>query len=153
MSITDSKQRPTGTFDSDLEFKDAGLVAASAAAQVDAANQIVDVGTGLFRGCMILDVSALEIADNDEIYDIVVQGSSDSDFGTDTNIVELAALNLSAAEVKRTDCNKDDSTGRYKIYFDNENDGTYYRYLRVYTVVAGTVATGINYTAYCVPMQ
>jgi hypothetical protein len=153
MGITDSKQRPVGTFDSDLEFKDAGLVAASAAAQVDAANQIVDVGTGLFRGCMILDVSALEIASNDEIYDIVIQGSSDSDFGTDTNIVELAALNLSAAEVKRTDCNKDDSTGRFKIYFDNENDGTYYRYLRVYTVVAGTVATGINYTAYCVPMQ
>lgn len=153
MGITDSKQRPVGTFDSDLEFKDAGLVAASAAAQVDAANQIVDVGTGLFKGCMILDVSALEIADNDEIYDIVIQGSSDSDFGTDTNIVELAALNLSAAEVKRTDCNKDDSTGRFKIYFDNENDGTYYRYLRVYTVVAGTIATGINYTAYCVPMQ
>jgi len=153
MGITDSKQRPVGTFDSDLEFKDAGLVAASAAATVDGTAKVVDVGTGLFRGCMILDVSALEIADNDEIYDIVVQGSSDSDFGTDTNIVELAALNLSAAEVKRTDCNKDDSTGRYKIYFDNENDGTYYRYLRVYTVVAGTVATGINYTAYCVPMQ
>jgi hypothetical protein len=153
MGITDSKKRPQGTFDSDLEFKDAGLVAASAAAQVDSAAQIVDVGTGFFKGCMILDVSALEIASNDEIYDIVVQGSSDSDFGTDTNIVELAALNLSAAEVKRTDCNKDDSTGRFKLYFDNENNGTYYRYLRVYTVVAGTVATGINYTAYCVPTQ
>lgn len=153
MGITDSKQRPQGTFDSDLEFKDAGLVAASAAATVDGAAKIVDVGIGLFRGCMIMDVSALEIADNDEVYDIVIQGSSDSDFGTDTNIVELAAINLSAAEVKRTDCNKDDSTGRFKLYFDNENDGSYYRYLRIYTVVAGTVATGINYAAYCVPMQ
>lgn len=153
MGITDSKQRPQGTFDSDLEFKDAGLVAASAAATVDGAAKIVDVGTGLFRGCMFFDVSALEIASNDELYDIVIQGSSDSDFGTDTNIVELAAINLSAAEVKRTDCNKDDSTGRFKLYFDNENDGSYYRYLRIYTVVAGTVATGINYSAYCVPMQ
>lgn len=152
MGITDSKQRPTGTFDSDLEFKDAGLVAASAAAQVDSAARVIDVGDGLFRGCMIIDVSALEIASNNEIYDIVIQGSSDEDFGTDTNIVELAALNLSAAEEKRTDCNKDDSAGRYKIYFDNENDGVYYRYLRVYTAVAGDVATGINYTAYCVPM-
>ena len=59
-------------------------------------------------------VRPLEIKDNDEVYDIVIQGSSDSDFGTDTNIVELAAINLSAAEVKRTDCNKDDSTGRFK---------------------------------------
>lgn len=143
------KTRPTGTFDANLEFKDAGLVAASAAAQVDSAAKYVDVGTGLFKGCMIIDVSALEIASNDEIYDIVIQGSPDTDF-TAATLCELAQLNLSASEVKRTDCDKDDSTGRYKLYFDNENDGTYYRYLRLYTVVAGSVATGINYTAYAV---
>ena len=143
------KTRPTGTFDANLEFKDAGLVAASAAAQVDSAAKYVDVGTGLFKGCMIIDVSALEIASNDEIYDIVIQGSNTTAF-TATGIVELAQLNLSASEVKRTDCDKDDSTGRYKLYFDNENDGTYYRYLRIYTVVSGSVATGINYTAYAV---
>ena len=153
MSFTDSKPGPRGTFDSDLEFKDAGLVAASAAATVDGAAKIVDVGTGLFRGCMLFDVSALEIASNDEIYDIVIQGSPDSTFGTATNIADLAAINLSAAEVKRTDCNKDDAAGRYKLYFDNEQNGTFYQYLRVYTVVAGTIATGINYTAFCVQVQ
>lgn len=152
MAITGAKNRPQGTFDANLEFKDAGLVAASAAAQVDSAAKIVDLGTGLFKGCMIIDVSALEIASNDEIYDIVIQGSPDAAFGTAGNICELAQLNLSAKEVKRTDCDKDDGTGRYKLYFDNENDGTFYRYVRVYTIVAGTVATGINYTAYAVPM-
>ena len=153
MSFTDSKPGPRGTFDSDLEFKDAGLVAASAAATVDGAAKIVEVGPGLFRGCMLFDVSALEIASNDELYDIVIQGSPDSTFGTATNIADLAAINLSAAEVKRTDCNKDDAVGRYKLYFDNEQNGTFYQYLRVYTVVAGTIATGINYTAFCVQVQ
>jgi len=153
MSITGAKKRPQGTFDANLEFKDAGLVAASAAATVDSAAKVIDVGEGLFRGCMIIDVTALEIASNTEIYDIIVQGSTVAAFATDTAIAELAALNLSAAEVKRSDCNKDDSTGRFKLYFDNENDGTYYRYLRVYTAVAGDVATGINYTAYAVPME
>jgi len=153
MSITGAKKRPQGTFDANLEFKDAGLVAASAAATVDSAAKVIDVGEGLFRGCMIIDVSALEIASNTEIYDVIIQGSTVAAFATDTAIAELAALNLSAAEVKRSDCNKDDSTGRFKIYFDNENDGSYYRYLRVYTVVAGDVATGINYTAYAVPME
>jgi len=153
MSITGAKKRPQGTFDANLEFKDAGLVAASAAATVDSAAKVIDVGEGLFRGCMIIDVSALEIASNTEIYDIIIQGSTVAAFATDTAIAELAALNLSAAEVKRSDCNKDDSTGRFKIYFDNENDGSYYRYLRVYTAVAGDVATGINYTAYAVPME
>ena len=153
MSVLGDKKRPQGTFDSDLEFKDAGLVAADAAAQVDSAAKVVDVGTGLFKGCMILEVTALEIASNDEIYDIVIQGSSDSDFGTAGNIVDLAQINLSAKEVKRTDSDKDDATGRFKIYFDNENNGTLYRYLRLYTDVSGAIDTGINYSAYCVPSE
>ena len=153
MSVLGDKKRLQGTFDSSLEFKDAGLVAASAAATVDGDAQVIDAGTGLFKGCMILDVTALEIASNDEIYDIVVQGSSDDDFGTAANIRELAAINLSAEEVKRTDCDEDDSTGRYKIYFDNEHNGTFYRYLRLYTVVDGAIDTGINYSAYCVQIQ
>lgn len=152
MAITGDKKRPQGTFDSGMEFKDAGLVAASAAAQVDSAAKYVDVGTGLFIGKMIIYVSALEIADNDETYDIVVQGSNATAF-TAASSVELAALHLGAKEIKRTDTDKDDSTGVFKIYFDNENDGTYYRYIRLYTVVGGTIATGINYTAYCVPVK
>jgi hypothetical protein len=151
MSDLGVKTRPQGTFDAELEFKDAGLVAASAAATVDSAAVAIDVGAGIFKGMMIIDVSALEIASNTELYDIVVQGSPDADF-TAATIADLAAINLSAAEVKRTDCNKDDATGRYKLYFDNENNGTYYRYLRLYTVVAGDVATGINYTAFACPI-
>jgi len=146
-------KRPQGTFDADLEFKDAGLVAASAAATVDSAAAVIDVGTGLFKACMIIDVTALDIDGNNEIYDIIVQGSTVAAFATAGSIVELAALNLSAKEVKRSDSDKDDAVGRFKIYFDNENNGTEYRYLRVYTVVAGDgVSTGINYSAYAVPM-
>jgi hypothetical protein len=153
MGITDSKKRPQGTFDSDLEFKDAGLVGASAAAQVDSAAQVVDVGTGLFRGCMILDVTAIEIDDSDEIFDIWVQGSTDSDFSDVDNIADLASINISDDAAKRTDSNMIDTVGRYKLYFDNERNGVFYPYLRVYTAVAGTVTVGINYSAYCVPMQ
>ena len=152
MAMIGDKSRPQGIFDSGMEFKDAGAIAASAAAQVDSAAKYVDVGTGLFRGKMILDVSALEIADNNETYDIVIQGSPDTTFTAATS-VELVSLHLGAMEIKRTDTNKDDGTGRYKLYFDNENDGTFYRYIRVYTVVGGTVATGINYTAWCVPQE
>jgi|GEM_PF-483260 hypothetical protein len=153
MAITGVKKRPQGTFDADLEFKDAGLVAASAAATVDSEAKVVDLGTGLFKGCMILDVSALEIASDNEIYDIVIQGSPDEAF-TAATMAELAALNLSAKEVKRTDCDKDDVAGRFKLYFDNENNGTFYRYARIYTVVAGSIAGGggINFAAYAVPM-
>jgi hypothetical protein len=139
------KTRPRGIFDADLEFKDAGLVAASAAATVDGSAKIVDLGTGTFRGEMFLDVSAVEIASNDERYDILIQLSSSATFAS--TYVTAAQLQLGANEVLNGD--QDSTTGRYKVVFDNEYDLTYYRYARVFTVVAGTIATGINYTAYC----
>lgn len=149
MSVLGDKKRPQGTFDADLEFKDAGLVGSSAAAQVDSANQIIDLGTGLFKGCLVVDVSAIEIASNDEVYNICVQLSSDAAFA-DT-YVTAAKLELGANEVLEGD--QDSTTGIYKVYFDNEYDQTFYRYARVYTVVAGTVATGINYAAWAIPVQ
>ena len=153
MAFTDVKKRIQGTFDAELEFKDAGAVAASAAATVDSAAKVVNVGSGLFEGCMILDVTAIDIDGNNEIYDIVVQGSPVAAF-TAAGVVELAAISISAKEAKRTDSDKDDDVGRYKIYFDNESNGTFYPYLRVYTVCAGAgISTGIDYSAYCVRKQ
>lgn len=144
MTVLGVKARPRYQFDSDLELKDAGLVAASAAATVDSAAAIRDLGTGVCMGVVNVDVSAIEIASNDEIYTICVQLSSSSTFAS--TYVTAAKLELGANEVLQGD--QDSTTGRYKIYFDNEYDGTYYRYCRIYTVVAGTVATGINYTAF-----
>jgi hypothetical protein len=136
------------TFDSDLELKDAGLIGSSAAAQVGGVAKVLDLGTGLVEGNIVVDVSALEIADNDEIYEIVPQLTNTAAFATATAIQDGPLLNLSAKEVKRTDSDKDDATGRYIIPFRNEVGGTIYRYMRLYTYVTGTVATGVNYSAY-----
>lgn len=145
-----------GTYDALLEMKDDGLVAASAAWQVDSAAKILDLGGGgaaaledgaQVFGNVLIEVSAIEIASNDEIYDLIIQGSPDADFGTAGNIVELAAISLSAKEVKRSDSDADDAAGRYIIPFTNWRNGTHYRYVRGYTVVAGTIATGIDFTA------
>lgn len=130
------------TTDSALTLKAAGLIATSAEVAT-----IVDLGDALVECKLLIDVSALELDTNNELYDIVLQGSPDSDFGTDTNIHDLVSLTLAAAEVQRSDSNKDSTTGRYIVPFRNEADGTVYRYVRLYTVVAGTVSTGINYKA------
>jgi len=127
--------------DSGFTLKAAGLIDTSAAGSV-----IADLGDGFVEGDILIDVTALEVT-TDEIYDIILQLSPDSDFGTDTNIVEKLGLSLSAAEVKRSDANVDDVIGRYIVPFNNDHAGTTYRYARIYTVVAGTIATGINYAA------
>lgn len=136
------------TYDTALELKDAGLVASSAAATVSSAAKVLDLGDGFVEGNIVLEVSALEIASNDEKYDIIAQLSPDAAFGTAGNIVDKCGLCLCAAEVTLTDSTKDSEVGRFVLPFDNEVNGTVYRYMRLYTVVAGTIATGINYTAF-----
>jgi hypothetical protein len=144
MSYTSARQRPSFIFDAELELKDAGLVAADAAGTVDSVAQIVEAGTGRFEGVCVIDVTAIEIASNDEIYKVSVQGSNSSSFAS--GIVDLAELSLGALEVIGGDT--DSATGRYELPFSNYQNGTYYRYLRLYTDVGGTIATGINFSAF-----
>jgi hypothetical protein len=151
MSYTSAKSRPNYTFDAELEFKDAGLVAADAAALVDSAAKIVDVGVGLFEADMVIDVSAVEIATGDERYTIIIQGSNSSSFAS--GIAILCALPIGDGSTIGTafggsGVDVDDAVGRYVLPFRNERNGTFYQYLRIWTDVAGTIATGINYTAY-----
>lgn len=146
---TAAKSRPTYTFDAELELKDAGLVAASAAATVDSAAKILNVGTGLWEADIIVDVTAIEIASNDERYDIIAQGSTSSSFAS--VIENLGQIQLGALEV--TDGDQDGATGRFVFSVRNEVNNVYYPYIRLYTVVAGTVATGINYSAFAAPRR
>jgi hypothetical protein len=134
-------------YDENLILKDAGLVAADAAGTVDSEAKVIDLGsaTALVEGKMIVDVTAIEIASNDEVYKISLQGSDNSDFSTGDE-VDLAILELGALEVIGGD--QDSTIGRYIVPFRNEKNGTTYRYVRIYTDVAGTIATGINFSAY-----
>lgn len=135
----------TYDFDIDLLLKDAGLVAASAAATVSSAAKILNVGNARFEGVAVVDVSAIEIASNDEEYDILIQGSTSATFASD--IQNLAQMNLGATEVRQGGA-IDSLVGRYEVMFVNEQADRVFPYLRAYTVVAGSIATGINYTAY-----
>lgn len=133
-------------FDSGLEFKDAGLVASSAAAQVDSVDKIVDLGGGLVVGALVVDATAIEVDSSNEEYEIEWQLSSDSDFGTAGNIRCASVLKLGDSSVNGSGA--DSAAGRYVLYVSNEFAGTVYRYARVYTRIAGTIGTGINYKAF-----
>ena len=128
--------------DDDLLLKASAAVTSSAAGSL-----IIPCGDGYVDGVMVVDVSAMDIVSNDESYDLVLQGSPDSGFGTAGNIVELGAIHLGAKEIKRTDSDADDETGRFVMPFHNERNGTIYPYLRIYTVVAGT-SPSITYKAW-----
>lgn len=136
--------RHSKIYDADLEFKDAGAVTSSAAAQVDSTDKIIDLGAGYYEGDMVIDVSAIEIASNTEYYTIGIQVSSSATFAS--TYATVAALTLGANEVLSGDI--DSAIGRYVLPFHNEHQGTIYRYARIYTTVGGDVSTGINYAAF-----
>lgn len=134
-------------FDSLLEMKDAGLVAASAAAQVDGADKILTLGGGLVEANLIVDVTALEVASGDEVYGIEWQLSSSATFAS--GVVVASVLRIGDSSVAFGSA--DNAVGRYIQPVNNEFNGTVYPYARLYTRIAGAIATGINYSAFLTP--
>lgn len=126
------------TYDDALSLKDAGLVASTTTEST-----IIDLGPGVVDGFLVLDVSAVEVASTDEIYLIVLEGSTVS--GMASGSVSLANIEMGNATAP---ADADTGTGRFAVPFRNEQNGTTYRYVRIYTEVAGTIATGINFLAF-----
>ena len=126
------------TYDDSLSLKDAGLVAATTTEAT-----ILDLGPGLVDGFLVLDVSACEVASTDEKYTVHLEGSTVA--AMTSGSVTLANIPL-GNETAPADA--DTSTGRFAVPFRNEQNGTIYRYVRIYTLVAGTIATGINFAAF-----
>lgn len=125
-------------------MKDAGLVAASAAATVGGSAKVLDLGAGRVDARAILDITAVEVADGNEKYEVEVQVSNSSTFASGIFIAGVAKLGDSTVSGESADT----TTGRREVHFTNEVNGTLYRYARLYTRIAGTIATGINYTGY-----
>lgn len=140
-----AQQHHNYLFDAATEMKDAYLVAASAAAQVDSSAKILDLGASSYvKGTVVIDVSACEVASGDEIYTVAWELSSSATFAS--TIVRRAEIQLGDAVPLAGDT--DLVEGRYTLHVDNEVNGTLYRYARIYTTVGGSIATGINYTAF-----
>lgn len=135
----------TFPYDNDLLLKDAGLVAASAAAQVSGSNKILDVGAARIEGTVVIDMTAIETDSSNEVYDIILQGSNSSSFAS--TVENLCQKQLGHSSVLDGGA-QTSTTGRYELPFTNEADDVTYRYLRLYTKIAGTIGTGINYKAF-----
>lgn len=136
-------------YDADLQLKDAGLVAADGAATVASVAKIIDLGDVDVKGDLVIDVTAVEVATGDEGYLIILEGSDSSDFSTGTpRILPLCIAAMGDSTTIPGAGATDTSTGRFVLPFTNNVNGTRSRYVRIYTDVQGTIATGINFSAY-----
>lgn len=150
MRYTAAKSRPTYAFDADLEFKDSYNTTASAAAQVDSAAKVVDLGKGFWSGDMVIDVTVCAVDGGDEAYKLGVELSDNSDFSTGSEY-EAVALRIGDAAVTSGDV--DTTTGRFVLPFTNRIvDGTILRYARLYITHAGSTSS-ITCSAFAAPRQ
>jgi hypothetical protein len=126
-------------------YDDALEVLASASVVASADSAILDLGDGLVDGLLVIDVTSVEIASGNEIYTISLEGSNVAAMTSGSvclakkvfgNLVVPMDAALSAA-------------GRYVLPFRNEEGGLIYRYVRISTLVAGTInTTGIVFGAF-----
>lgn len=136
--------------DSATQLKDAGLLAASAQTQVSGSNAKLDFGAGkpFTEVKLMIDISAIEVASGDEKYEIEFQLSDSSTFASGNVVAGVIKLGDSSV----TGGSADNATGGpITLGVCNEFQGTRYRYGRLYCRIAGSIVTGINFTAYAVP--
>lgn len=144
-----ARQQKDFTYDNATLLKDAGLVAASAAAQVSGSAKVLNMGASRFDGRVIIDATAIEVDTGDELYTIIAQGSNSPTFaGGGTPTVNLGAVLLGHSSTTLETAST--AIGRRELAICNEVNGVTYQYVRMFTKVAGTIATGVNYSAYLV---
>lgn len=136
-------------FDANLQLKDAGAIAADAAATVASVARIIDLGDADVSGDVVIDITAIEIDTAGDGYMLILEGSDSADFSAGTpRIVPLAILAVGDDAFIPGAGATDSPVGRYILPFRNTYGIKRSRYVRMYTDVTGTIATGINYTAY-----
>jgi hypothetical protein len=119
----------------------------------------VDLGAAnaYARFAIVIDWTACEVATGDEVYTITVEGATATSFST---AYRLASRGFGHSSVNGQPVSTPPS-GRVVLFSDNvaitsATDGgstIAAQFIRVKCVVAGTIATGFNYTAYLVPLK
>lgn len=143
--------------DSATQLKDAGAVTSTGAANVGGSAAVADLGGGYAEFDVVVDWSACEVDTGNEKYEIVIEGSTTTAF---SSAYRLANLTLGDSSVSGNATDTPPS-GRMVIHANNVaitsatdgNSASALRYVRARHVIAGTIATGINYQAWLVAKQ
>jgi hypothetical protein len=133
--------------DDSLQLKAAGLVGATANGSL-----VVDLGPGFHAFDVVVDWTACEVASTDELYTVVIQGATDSAMTTPYELVKqsFGDSSVSGDGVDTPPAGREVITSS-NVQITSASDGNTVvplRYIRIRTIVAGTVASGFNYAAW-----
>lgn len=132
--------------DSATQLKDAGAVTSTGQTQVGGSDRSIDFGSGkpFTEVKLMIDISAIDVADGNEKYEIEWQLSDSPTFAAGVVVSDVTKVGDSSV----TGSSADTVTGGPIVKtVNNEWQGTRYRYGRLFHRIAGTTPS-INYTAY-----
>lgn len=122
------------TYDNDLKIR----ALAAAITSTETGSIILDLGAALMEGKLVVNYSGLDVVTGDEAYTFMLEGSPDATFGTAGNITVLAMQRIGGATGATPVGTADAAAGSIVVPFRNERNGTLFRYVRLYTLLAGT---------------
>jgi len=128
-------------FDYEAILKDGGAVTSSGYGTVDSEAAVIGLGSGLVRGNLVIDISAIKISAKDEKYVFHLMGGMDENF---IGEVSLASKEIGAHGV--LEGSVDAKLSRLVIPFMNEERGIVYPYVRIRHAISGT-SPSIDYQA------
>jgi hypothetical protein len=126
------------TFDVELLLADEQTVIETGALTIASVARIVDVGAAHLQADVVLDVGAIVVAEADESYAVLIQGSTASDFSTGK--VNLAIRLFGVPFFTHESVNSRPNT-RHILSFSNAHAGTVYRYIRAFVFVGVSEGT------------
>lgn len=122
------------TYDEALKIR----ALAAAITSTETGSIILDIGNAFAKGELVIPYSGLDATTGDEAYTFMLQGSPDAAFGTASNITVLAMQRIGGATGAAPVGTADAAAGTITVPFRNERNGTVFRYVRLYTLLAGT---------------
>lgn len=156
----------TYSFDKFMQLADgAAATTGNGIGQVASANKILDLGGAQTRtdlsivggmarldGVVVIDVSAITVANTDNLYRLTLMGSNNSDGSKPVVLGEMSLGNFTlipngSTGSAGTGAGSTSVIGRYELLFSTEQGDINYRYIYLYNTVAGT-SKSITYTAF-----
>lgn len=145
----------TYSFDANLVLADgAAAQTADGYAQVGGADGILDLGgnqgvtpaqQARIDAVCIIDISAIDIASNDETYRFQIIGSNTAAFASST--AELASIAVGKGSSLTPNTQANAAAGRIELFFTTERLNTKYEFIKLYLDVGGTTPS-VTYTAF-----
>ena len=121
--------------DEELRLQDAvSNVTTSASGEIAGTAQVIDLGAAYVEGDIVFDINTLDFTTEDETYQWRFQLSTSATFASD--IVDRCILRKGDA-VTPDDVDKT-AVGRETMPFNNEFNGSVWRYCRIYFTHGGT---------------